>query len=100
MDDSEVGLKMPLAKPQWMKAEDVMRTTKAGQEGKTCLVKSGESNACLYFHDERNIRIEVRSDDFTGVGPKSELEWFAAGLKKVWIGFVWNCGSTVSGRCQ
>ena len=41
-----------------------------------------KSNACLYFHEERNIRIEVHGDDFTGVGPKSELEWFAAELKK------------------
>ena len=31
----------------------------------------GKSNACMYFHEERNIRIEVRGDDFTGVGPKS-----------------------------
>ena len=43
-----------------------------------------KSNACLYFHEERNIRIEVHGDDLTGVGPKSELEWFAAELKKVW----------------
>ena len=42
-----------------------------------------KSNACLYFHEERNIRIEVHGDNFTGVGPKSDLEWFAAGLKKV-----------------
>ena len=26
----------------------------------------------------------MRGDDFTGVGPKSKLEWFAAELKKVW----------------
>ena len=43
-----------------------------------------KSNACLHFHEERNIRIEVHGDDFTGVGPKSELEWFAAELKKSW----------------
>ena len=42
------------------------------------------SNACLYFHEERNMRIEVHGDDFTGVGPKSELEWFASELKKFW----------------
>ena len=38
----------------------------------------------MLVHEERNIRIEVRGDDFTGVGPKSELEWFAAELKKFW----------------
>ena len=27
-----------------------------------------KSNACLYFHEGRNIRIEVHGDDFTGVG--------------------------------
>ena len=43
-----------------------------------------KSNACLYFHEERNIRVEVHGD-FTGVGPKSELEWFASNeLKKFW----------------
>ena len=41
-------------------------------------------NACLYFHEERNIRIEAHGDDFTGVGLKRELEWFAAELKKFW----------------
>ena len=44
-----------------------------------------KSNDCLYFHEERNIRIEVHGDDFNGVGPKSELEWFASELKKFWI---------------
>ena len=43
-----------------------------------------KSNACSYFHEERNIRIEVHGDDFTGVGPKSELEWFPSELKKFW----------------
>ena len=31
-----------------------------------------------------NIRIEVHGDDFTGVGPKSKLEWLASELKKFW----------------
>ena len=43
-----------------------------------------KSNACSYFHEERNIRIEVHGDDFTGVGPKREFEWFASELKKFW----------------
>ena len=51
-----------------------------------------KSNAFLYFHEERNIRIEVHGDDFTGVGPKSELEWFASELKK-FCGSTWNSRS-------
>ena len=47
-----------------------------------------KSNACLYFHEERNIRIEVHGDDFTGVGPKRELEWFADELKKFWTVYL------------
>ena len=43
-----------------------------------------KSNSCLYYHADKQIRIEVHGDDFTGVGPKAELEWFAAELRKHW----------------
>ena len=46
--------------------------------------QQAKSNSCLYYHAEKQIRIEVRGDDFTGVGPKAELEWFAAELRKHW----------------
>ena len=44
----------------------------------------GKSNSCLYFHPEREIRVEVHSDDFTGLGAKGHLEWFASELGKHW----------------
>ena len=43
-----------------------------------------KSNSCLYYHEEGQIRIEVHGDDFTAVGPKSRLQWFADSLKKFW----------------
>ena len=46
--------------------------------------QQAKSNSCLYYHAEKQIRIEVHGDDFTGVGPKTELEWFAAELRKHW----------------
>ena len=46
--------------------------------------QQAKSNSCLYYHAEKQIRIEVHGDDFTGVGPKAELEWFAAELRKHW----------------
>ena len=46
--------------------------------------QQAKSNSCLYYHAEKQIRIEVHGDDFTGVGPKAELECFAAELRKHW----------------
>ena len=46
--------------------------------------QQAKSNSCLYYHAEKQIRIEVHGGDFTGVGPKAELEWFAAELRKHW----------------
>eukprot|EP00435_Cladocopium_sp_Y103_P000902 s6681_g1.t1 len=44
----------------------------------------GRSNSCLYFHAEREIRVEVHGDDFTGLGSKEQLQWFAQELGKHW----------------
>ena len=44
----------------------------------------GRSNSCLYYHPLREIRVEVHGDDFTGLGAKAELEWFAEELGKHW----------------
>ena len=46
--------------------------------------QQAKSNSCLYYHPAKQIRIKVHGDDFTGVGPKAELEWFAAELRKHW----------------
>jgi len=42
------------------------------------------SNSCLYFHEGYQIRCEVHGDDFTAVGPRTGLDWFANELKKHW----------------
>ena len=34
--------------------------------------QQAKSNSCLYYHAEKQIRIEVHGDDFTGVGPKAD----------------------------
>ena len=44
----------------------------------------GRSNSCLYYHPLREIQVEVHGDDFTGLGTKAELEWFAEELGKHW----------------
>lgn len=44
----------------------------------------GRSNSCLYYHSTRGIRVEVHGDDFTGLGAKDQLEWFAQELGKHW----------------
>ena len=42
------------------------------------------SNSCLYYHAELQLRAEVHGDDFTCVGPRVGLDWFANELKKHW----------------
>ena len=44
----------------------------------------GLSNSCLYYHPTKHIRVEVHGDDFTGLGAKEHLEWFAKELGKHW----------------
>ena len=38
----------------------------------------------MHYHEQRQIRLEVHGDDFTGVGAKSELEWLSDQLAKHW----------------
>ena len=44
----------------------------------------GRSNPCLYFHEEKSLRLNVHGDDFTVVGSYEELKWLEAELGKVW----------------
>ena len=47
-----------------------------------------------------SMKSEVHGNDFTGVRPKSELEWFASELKKFWtVGLKWNSRSAINERC-
>ena len=36
----------------------------------------GTSSPCLFRHSQRPIVLTVHGDDFTGAGPKEELDWF------------------------
>ncbi len=45
-------------------------TTKAG-------FKQGSHSACVFYHEQRNVRVVVHGDDFTVLGPS-----------KVWTGSV------------
>ena len=46
--------------------------------------KQGQSNPCLYFHQEKSLRLNVHGDDFTVVGSYEELKWLETELGKVW----------------
>ena len=46
--------------------------------------KQGRSNPCLYFHQEKSLRLNVHGDDFTVVGSYEELKWLETELGKVW----------------
>ena len=42
----------------------------------------GIASPCVFHHPTRNIACSVHGDDFTAAGPKPELNWFEATLKK------------------
>ena len=42
----------------------------------------GIASPCVFYHQNRNIACSVHGDDFTAAGPKPELDWFEATLKK------------------
>ena len=46
--------------------------------------KQGRSNPCLYFPQEKSLRLNVHGDDFTVVGSYEELKWLETELGKVW----------------
>ena len=45
--------------------------------------QQGRSNACLYFHPDRNIRLLVHVDDFAYIGHACDINWFVGEMKKV-----------------
>ena len=51
----------------------------------------GIASPCVFHHPTGNIVCSVHGDDFTAAGPKPELDWFEATLKK-------SYKLTVSGR--
>ena len=42
----------------------------------------GIASPCVFHHPARNIVCSVHGDDFTAAGPKPELDWFEATMKK------------------
>ena len=42
----------------------------------------GVASPCVFHHPTRNIACSLHGDDFTAAGPKPELDWFEATLKK------------------
>jgi hypothetical protein len=38
----------------------------------------GNSSPCVFRHETRGIVLNVHGDDFTAVGPKSQLDWYEA----------------------
>ena len=42
----------------------------------------GIASPCVFHHRSRGIIVSVHGDDFTSSGPKCELDWFEAQMKK------------------
>ena len=42
----------------------------------------GVASPCLFRHSERQIVVSVHGDDFSAAGPKVDLDWYEAEMKK------------------
>ena len=39
-------------------------------------LKQGSYSACVFYHEQKNVRVLVRGDDLTVLGPSKSLDWF------------------------
>ena len=65
--------------------------------------KQGDASPCVFYHNERGIRLVVRGDDFTGLGLKEDNEWLAKKMSgkfeiKGWGMLGWEEGDDKSIR--
>ena len=45
-------------------------------------VEAGKACPTCFHHPTRNIAVVVHGDDFTALGPRTDLAWYEAGVKK------------------
>ena len=45
----------------------------------------GRSSPCLFFLEDRNLRVEVHGDDFEALGSVEDVAWLATELAKIWM---------------
>ncbi len=38
--------------------------------------RQGSYSACVFYHEQKNVRVLVRESDFTVLGPSKSLNWF------------------------
>ncbi len=38
--------------------------------------RQGSYSACVFYHEEKNVRVVVHGGDFTVLGPSKSLDWF------------------------
>ena len=38
--------------------------------------RQGAYSACVFYREEKNVRVVVHGDDFTVLGPSKGLDWF------------------------
>lgn len=44
--------------------------------------KTGISNSCVFYHENRDMSIVVHGDDFTTLGFDKDLDWYEGELRK------------------
>ena len=49
------------------------------------LFTQGRSSPCLFFLEDRNLRVEVHGDDFEALGSAEDVAWLATELAKIWM---------------
>ncbi len=39
--------------------------------------RQGSFSACVFYHEQKNVRVVARGGDFTALGPSKSLDWFS-----------------------
>ena len=46
------------------------------------LLEKGKADPCCFYYRQRDLRVVVHGDDFTGLGADEDCEWLAKELRK------------------
>ncbi len=44
--------------------------------------RQGSYSACVFYHEQKNVRVVVHGDDFTALGPSKSLDWLRGVVKQ------------------
>ena len=84
-EDKDCGVKVGLLKKHMYgtrRAADGWHCEYAGRLVREMGFTVGDASACVFYHEQRDLRCSVHGDDLTTVGSKVNLDWFRRELEK------------------